>query len=457
MEHHVREPEAFSEASTNAFVLEAEFQWLETVIHTRMALHFGRESEYPTVYDIPPPERSLEGSVYARFVDHYQMNPPERLVFLLALAPHVKPQLLDVFFEANDALRRGYTEFGGVKGQLHNGFLPTLETALFLLAGGHLALRLELEALFERDHFFMQHKLLKLEPPPPSEPYTCSLLSLAPEVIDMMLRGQIRKPQFSREFPARLLETPLSWDQLVLNTQTKEQLKELEAWMVHEATLMHEKGMRHILKPGYKSLFYGPPGTGKTMTATLLGKRYQKDVYRIDLSTVVSKYIGETEKNLEHIFERVSFTDAILFFDEADALFGKRTAVNEAHDRYANQEVSYLLQRMEDYSGLVILASNFKSNIDDAFMRRFQSVVYFPMPDSQERLRLWQQIFSDQFTFEPRVDLKELAETYKLAGGSIINVVRYASLMALQRRGDVLQADILAGIRRELQKEGKTT
>src|SRR5690606_11585436 len=127
--------------------------------------------------------------------------------------------------------------------------------------------------------------------------------------------------------------------------------------------------MRQLIKPGYRTLFYGPPGTGKTLTAMLLGKEFQRNVFRIDLSQVVSKYIGETEKNLEKIFQRAANKEWILFFDEADALFGKRTSVKDAHDRYANQEVSYLLQRVEDFPGLVILASNYKNNIDKAFVR----------------------------------------------------------------------------------------
>ena len=131
-------------------------------------------------------------------------------------------------------------------------------------------------------------------------------------------------------------------------------------------------------------LFHGPPGTGKTLTAGLLGKIAQKDVYRIDLSMVISKYIGETEKNLARLFDKAERKDWILFFDEADSLFGKRGQVKDAHDKYANQEVSYLLQRVEAYNGLVILASNFKNNIDEAFLRRFQSIIYFPLPAKEE-------------------------------------------------------------------------
>jgi len=221
---------------------------------------------------------------------------------------------------------------------------------------------------------------------------------------------------------------------------------------------MTEWGMDIKYKPGYRSLFYGPPGTGKSLTASLLGKSTGLDVYRIDLSKVVSKYIGETEKNMANIFDRAENRNWILFFDEADALFGKRTSTTDAKDRYANQEIAYLLQRIEDFPGLVILATNLKGNIDEAFSRRFQSMIYFPMPRPHQRLLLWESAFPSQTTLSPDIDLDLLAEKYELAGGSIANVARYATLLAIQRPSHTIhKADLLEGIRRELRKTNKTT
>jgi SpoVK/Ycf46/Vps4 family AAA+-type ATPase len=231
---------------------------------------------------------------------------------------------------------------------------------------------------------------------------------------------------------------------------------EIRAWLRHGDTLMNDWGLNRVIKPGYRSLFFGPPGTGKTLTATLLGKYTELDVYRIDLSMIVSKYIGETEKNLANIFDQAMNKRWILFFDEADALFGKRTATSSSNDRYANQEVSYLLQRIEDYPGVIILATNLKSNIDEAFARRFQSMIYFSMPAPEERLRLWQAAFSAQSTLEPEIDLAEIAHEYILSGGAISNVVRYCSLMALERGENVIRKkELIAGIKKEFKKEGK--
>jgi SpoVK/Ycf46/Vps4 family AAA+-type ATPase len=215
-------------------------------------------------------------------------------------------------------------------------------------------------------------------------------------------------------------------------------------------------GMRGKIKPGYRALFYGPPGTGKTLTATLLGKYTGRKVFCVDLSTVVSKYIGETEKNLANLFDKARSKQWILFFDEADALFGKRTNVKDAHDRYANQEVSYLLQRVEEFDGLVILASNFKANMDEAFLRRFNAIIRFPFPDEAERVAIWRTSLPAQAQFEDGLDLPALLGKFELAGGGIINVVQHACLATIARGSATLRlSDMLKGIQREMEKQGK--
>jgi SpoVK/Ycf46/Vps4 family AAA+-type ATPase len=258
-------------------------------------------------------------------------------------------------------------------------------------------------------------------------------------------------------FPAKLITTQLTWDDLVLPPEVFEELETITGWVRHAKTLMHDWGLEKVIKPGYRSLFYGPSGTGKTLTACLIGDTVSADVYRIDLSMVVSKYIGETEKNLANIFDQAQNKSWILFFDEADALFGKRTQTTSAHDRYANQEISYLLQRVEDFPGVVILATNLKGNIDDAFARRFQSQVYFPMPDADQRLQLWKNMLNHRCRPTKDTDLNEISEIYELSGGAITNVVRYGAILALQNnREAIFHGDLVKGISKELRKEGKT-
>lgn len=444
-----------SPVAANAAALERDLGWLAAVIAARIADADG--AAIASLANHHPPSVEHDESVYASFVRHYDLKPAERLVVVLALAPHIRPQLLDPFFTLRQSGDRGFTEFGGINGRMHGGFLPTGETVQFLLAGTDLERRLACQQIFDRDHFFARHNILRLEPAPAGEPMVSGPLVLTDEIIDLLTTSTLRKPDYSREFPAKLIDTDMEWGDLVLPPSTLDQLRELEAWMQHENVLMEDWGLGRRLRPGYKSLFYGPPGTGKTLTATLLGKRANRDVYRIALASVVSKYIGETEKNLERVFDRAETMPCILFFDEADALFGKRTNVGDAHDRYANQEISYLLQRIEDFTGVAILASNFRSLIDDAFNRRFQSVVHFPVPDPEAREKLWQASFSAESELEGDVSVADLAHHYELTGGAIMNVVRYASLMALSDDSKIVRRrDILGGIRRELQKDGKT-
>jgi SpoVK/Ycf46/Vps4 family AAA+-type ATPase len=279
---------------------------------------------------------------------------------------------------------------------------------------------------------------------------------LDPEIVELLTLGEVSKPRFSAEFPAEYIHTEMEWGDLVLHPNTLRQIHEIEHWINHNDTVMHEWGMHRKLKPGYRALFYGPPGTGKTLTASLLGKYTSKDVFRIDLSRVISKYIGETEKNLSKLFDKAENKDWILFFDEADALFGKRTDIRDAHDKYANQEVAYLLQRVEGYNGLVILATNQRANVDDAFSRRFQSIIHFPMPRVQERLALWQKAFPPQVAVAESVDWNAVATRFELTGAGIMNVVQYCLIGALaDGTRQVSEQAIEQAVLREYNKEGK--
>ncbi|HSM04626.1 MAG TPA: ATP-binding protein [Longimicrobiales bacterium] len=249
---------------------------------------------------------------------------------------------------------------------------------------------------------------------------------------------------------ASRLTTELGWDDLVLPPEVVEEVKHLVAWIRHRDALVDTWGLRRAARPGYTSLFAGDSGTGKTMAAALIGAEVGAPVYRIDLAAVGSRYIGETEKNLADIFRRAEETDWILYFDEADALFGKRTGVKDAHDRYANIEVPYLLQRMEAFTGLTILATNRPDHLDEALVRRLQSVIVFPPPDADLRFRIWKGVLGDRRRLTADVDLSELARAHELTGGGIVNAVRAAALRALARGDEAMSgADLAEGIRRE--------
>ncbi len=253
------------------------------------------------------------------------------------------------------------------------------------------------------------------------------------------------------------IEAQYSWADLVLPKEKTSLLKEICAQIRQQHRVFSEWGFERKVSygRGLSVLFSGPPGTGKTMAAQVMAAELQLDLYKIDLSSVVSKYIGETEKNLSRIFAEAQCSNAILFFDEADALFGKRTEVKDAHDRYANIETSYLLQKTEEYEGMVILATNLRSNMDEAFTRRIRFIVEFPFPDAALRARIWQNHFPQEAPVREGIDYDFLARRFQVAGGSIRNIVLNTAFLAAESNEDISMEHIMRGVRREFEKIGK--
>lgn len=257
---------------------------------------------------------------------------------------------------------------------------------------------------------------------------------------------------------ASKLEPKYSWPDIVLPSDQLEQLREICSQAQYRYIVYGEWGFDRKLSigKGLNVLFSGPPGTGKTMASEVIANELGLDLYKIDLSQVVSKYIGETEKNLRHIFEEARTSYAILFFDEADALFGKRSEVKDAHDRYANIEIGYLLQEMESYDGIAILATNLRQNMDEAFVRRLQVIVEFPFPSEEYRRLIWKVIFPEEAPINDDVDFDLLAREANLAGGNIKNIALTAAFYAAAAGKDIRMQHLVAATRREYQKLGRT-
>ena len=253
------------------------------------------------------------------------------------------------------------------------------------------------------------------------------------------------------------MKTIHAWNDLVLPRLTLQRLKEIAAAIKHRHIVYSDWGFERRIASGLglKVLFAGASGTGKTMAAGVIANELGLDVYKIDLSGIVSKYIGETEKNLDRIFRAAQSSNAILFFDEADALFGKRSEVKDAHDRYANIEVAYLLQKIEEYAGVVILASNLSNNIDEAFSRRMHYAIEFPLPDERHREELWRGMFPPEVPLAQDVDVQFLAKQFAIAGGDIRNVALDAAFMAAQDGKVVTMKHIIKAMARQLMKQGR--
>ncbi len=433
--------------------LSGQLALLESVLAARMEAHFDQAAHSARPVDT----HSFDANVFAALdFDGHELGPNERVLVLLALVPHLRPDFFGRLIAQYLPDGGDLPEFGGARGEQHRGVLPTGETAQFILAGDGLAGRLEVQRMLSSDHWFAQRHVLWLDPVREGEPVMSGRLILDPEVVERLTTGTVSLPRFSTQFPAEHIDTELDWDDVVLHADTRRQLTQIEHWVRFNDTLLGEWGMGKRVKPGYRALFHGQPGTGKTLTATLLGKHTDRPVFRIDLSRVVSKYIGETEKNLAQLFDRAEHKNWILFFDEADALFGKRTEIRDAHDKYANQEVAYLLQRIESHSGLVILATNQRGNVDEAFLRRFQAVIHFPVPGADDRRDLWRRTFPSQIEVADDVDWRDISARFALTGAGIVNVAHFCAIEALASTTPAVDRAFLeSAIGRELVKEGK--
>lgn len=444
--------EAIAENST---VLFGELEWLQQLIDRRLAQLRGLQNEPFFFTGIPLPDLTGKRSAYAALVNELELGGAERLLLICSLAPHIAPEIFTRRLR-NEAktYKVEHPEFGGFFDATFTNFVPTLQTVLFLLAGDdmhntvyyHLSMR---QSILAREQIITYRTAVSTEDETNERNH---IVSLAPEYVRYLLSSEVPRLDFGRAFPASHVTTDMSWDDLVLNNQTRAHVQEVMHWLQSSEQL---NAMSKI-RPGFPCLFFGPPGTGKSLTAKLMGKTYGKDVFRIDLSMIVSKYVGETEKNLAYLFDRAENKDCILFFDEADSLFAKRTEVNSSNDKWSNLEMSYLLQRMEEYPGLTILATNLKNNIDSAMTRRFQAMIYFPRPNEEERVQLWKQLLPDLFHYAKNISFKRLSH-YDLTGGNITNILKFCCTEALSRGAVEISGDDLSnGIRRELAKENRT-
>ncbi|WP_299677207.1 ATP-binding protein [uncultured Dokdonia sp.] len=425
------------------------FDHLKEVILWRLENTKTPLNECPLKY-IPS---EYEGNSLSHYISKYALDQEEIISLLLSLVPHVYPTFLrDVSIESENGVLYFFSQ---TRSDQKNAD-PTAETVLYTLAGDDVAGRIAAIHFIHKNRLFNELQVLHTAPVEKGEPTVRGKLLIYQDAFQEILLGSTLTPKLSEEFPAQEIKTQLTWSDLILPETTLSKLQNSKMWLEHNDTLLEELGMKKRLKPGYRVLFYGAPGTGKTLAASLLGKYTGKSVFRVDLSVLVSKYIGETEKHLANLFSKAQKKDWILFFDEADSVFGKRTNVRDAHDKYANQGVSYLLQKIEAYPGMVILASNYKDNIDSAFMRRFQSIIHFELPKANERFRIWKHNIPKKLEQHPSLKLDEIASKYVLNGSNIMNCIQDASLKALANKDRILtQAMVLESIKKEYHKEDK--
>ena len=437
----------------NNLTIRRELNWLKEMINVRFDNHFLLNG---SVKEIPhAPDLTNDKSIYSKWITENNLKDFDRLIVISSLSNVFFPEVFDKFLIKNKGLDKRFTEFSGKLDTDKSRFISTYGTINFIYFGRDTDVLINSQHIFEKDYILNKISAIYFSDEKNDEFKMSKIIYLNDEIIKLITLGKKYRPDYSSNFPAKLLTTELNWLDLVLNPIVMDEVENVNTWIKHKDEINNNSNLSKRINKGYKCLFYGPPGTGKTLTASLIGKMNEVDVYRIDLSQVVSKYVGETEKNLARIFDVAENKDWILFFDEAESLFSKRTSVGDSKDKFANQQTAYLLQRIEDYNGLVILATNLKPNIDRAFTRRIQSIINFPIPSFNERKVLWNNALNDISEIDKKY-LNKLAKEYEISGGSIKNVVHFSWLYAKRNGGVIDYKHVIRGVKREMIKDGKT-
>lgn len=423
--------------------IEVDLIWLENLIQYQL----GKASNelidrIENNGEILPPALS-EGGFYSDNLLSWNPSEVERGLIVIGLALYFKPSIFDPLLKTAKDFNYTETHLGGVIGTAQTPFVPTGETAIFLLTNRSVEERMLILHCLNQEHWLFEKGILLFEYKEPGLPLTFQPFYLSSDYMEIFSKGVATKPNYSSQFPASLVKTNMEWSDLVVSKELIKEIRDIELWLEYEQRLFGEMGLGRKIKEGYKVVFYGPSGTGKTLVAGLIGKKYDRDVYRIDLSQLSSKYIGETEKNIDNLFKQARNKNWILFFDEGESLFGKRSQTGQSNERYGNQQVGFLLQRMEDHPGVVILATNLKSSIDEAFSRRFQKMIYFEAPDFENRLDLWKKALEGTLPLVDDVDLRLISKEHKLVGGQIVNIVKQIILRELGAKSEVIRLKTL--------------
>ena len=428
--------------------LQVETAWFTTTLRMRLA------GDYET-FELAAPD----ASTYSELVENMQLDTPDRIMLLTVFALSWKNrQIVQDLKEGQDTVL-SVAQLRALGFCLHakTGRLTATPIAIAHLAGAETEAECEvILAQLESSKLIQEGVIL---------PYSEEAYALFHEQelrIDQayyrhLIHGKRLRLDQTEHFPADLLETNKTLKDLFLNDKTLVRLQTLIDYLRKMQEFQNDPEMHRHIKPGYVTLFHGYPGTGKSLAASIIGQELGIPTYRINLARVVSKYIGETEKNLDAIFNKLQNKKCILFFDEADSLFGKRTQVSEAKDRYANQEVSHLLQRIEELNFTVILATNFAHNMDAAFRRRINLNVKMDFPDEGVRLKLWNHYFPHhRFTVEPENLLEKTAQEYSVTGANIANIVKQACTDAFAKETTVITESLLLDfLNKEYFKEGR--
>lgn len=347
----------------------------------------------------------------------------------------------------NDVWKPAFIEGNPFGIYIENDFAyPTPNTFLALLGGKNVKKRLNLLESLKGDAILFKKQVIDVEQKEATSDFMASRLKVLPNWRELFLWNRHELPRYSVEFPAEQLSTDLQWEDLILEPFPLAKLEEIAYWMTKRKELEVTFSNSGHLKPGYRCLFYGPSGTGKSLAAALLGKRFGVPVFRVDLSNLISKYIGETSKNLKRIFDMAEDKNWILFFDEGDAIFGKRVDTSQTDNKnstYANQDIAFLLQRIERFNGLVLVATNMRKNMDAAFSRRFENIIHFNIPTPDRAKEIWDNYLPAHIKINNDAQIRQLIAENRLSLASLYNVMHRLSLISIaENKNEFKLADV---------------
>jgi AAA+ superfamily predicted ATPase len=431
----------------NAIVLRQEFEWLERCILERRKEY--TEDVVINIENFAPPALLFPDIPYTQFVNRQNFSVEERLMLLLAIASALNPSILDSFaFHKQDGTP---CLAPGIRRSQQSGqLIPTGFTVLFLCAGKNEQRRIRCSSLFDAGHIFQQKKIISLSGGLSSEPKYSANLLIHPDWLDLLTTGSYSKPIYGEDFPAEEVYCSMDWEDMVMDELTSTRLRYLMNNITH-GELLNDNGLKRL------ALFYGPAGTGKTTSAAIIGKMCNKPVFKIETSQVVSKYIGETEKNLARVFDRAQDKGWILFFDEADSLFSKRIENPQtSNDKFVNNEINYVLQRLNDFKETVILGTNLPDTLDKAMGRRQYMKVPFYYPDSNQKIKLWEMKKPKVIFYDESVNFDALSAHPNLSPDNIQNIVNFAFIETIAKGMEHITMDLLIeGLKIESEKENK--
>jgi hypothetical protein len=432
---------------TNNSTLSTEQSWLRSCIATRIAVC---KKELPADSDIfalnPLPEINTANDEYAALIQKHNFSSEERLLLALAISNHVDPRTLNGFMETPQLqmLSRVLKSENGLS------ISPTAETFFFLAAGENHEAYLSFHKYFSTDHPFYRESILDLSESPSGISKFDAALNVPVSYRELLLYNKYQPPRFSSEFPAHLLTTKLNWSDLILQPHTQNALNEMKNRLVHEADVRSWKTatgkLGDHMRPGMRLLLYGASGQGKTLTTALFGKLLKRDVYRIDLSAIISKYVGETSKNLRNLFDTAERKDWIIFIDEGDALLGMRADLSASQSNTAqsnNHDVAYILQRIETFDGIIIVATNLANNIDAAFERRFEGRIMYQPLNMENQVKVWNNVWPEKLKVETGARIDIMLMDNPLSPASIVNVIQRIAIIMAEQNETVVTKELI--------------